>query len=169
MDDSKSSSIESEVKILDPDFSLKKKIGEKVNIAEIFTPERIAEAQQVIDDTKAEFLKWAEKDLIDLEDAYRHFSNDQDAVFFELDRIRKIAFSIKCQAGTFSFELASEVAKSLYNYAMKHEKYSADQMQVLQKHVEALQAIFSKNIQGEGGPIGVELKGSLQKLVEKFN
>lgn len=158
-----------EVKILEPDFALKKKIGEKINIADIFTPERIAEAQQAIDDTQAEFLLWAEKDLAELDRAYKDFAVDPEGAFYELDRIRKIAFSVKCQAGTFSFALASEVAKSLYNYTMKHDKgYTPERLSVLQKHIEAIRTIITKNIQGEGGPIGAELKDSLEKLVSKF-
>lgn len=158
-----------DVKIIDPDFALKKKIGEKVNISDIFTPERIAEAQKAIDDTQAEFLLWADKDLAELDLAFKDFAADPDGNFFELDRIRKIAFSVKCQAGTFGFALASEVGRSLYNYAMKHDKgYTPERLSVLQKHIEAIRTIITKNIQGEGGPIGAELKDSLEKLVNKF-
>lgn len=157
------------VKILPPDFSLKKKIGANVNISEIFTPERIEAAQKTINDTQSEFISWAAKDLTDLEHAYHAVARDPaTAPAAKIDAIRRIAFSLKAQSGTFGFNLGSEVAKSLYDYMMKHTTYSAENITVIRKHLDALQVIFQQNIQGDGAAIGAELMQNLHKLVTKF-
>ncbi|MCH2548220.1 MAG: hypothetical protein MK052_11520 [Alphaproteobacteria bacterium] len=157
------------VRILPPNFNIKEKIGMNVNLSEIFTPERIAEAQQVIDDTQAEFVDWATKDLVELEHTYRIIAKDPaNANATRIEKIRKIAFSLKCQAGTFGYPLGSDVAKSLYSYTTKHDSYTADNIAVLRKHIDALQVILQQNIQGEGGTMGKELIDGLEKLIKKY-
>lgn len=157
------------VRVLPPDFSLKKKIGMNVNLNEIFTPERIAQAQKTIDDTQAEFVSWAQKDLIELDHAYRAIArNPEEAPQERIDKVRKLAFSLKCQSGTFGFDLGSNVAKSLYSYTVRHEKYDRDNIAVLRKHIDSLEVIFQQNIQGDGGDIGKELSDKLEKLIAKF-
>lgn len=161
---------EETVRILPPDYSIKQKIGMHVNLSEIFTPERIAAAQKAIDDTQAEFVDWAHKDLVELEHTYRAIAADPAAApASRMDKVRKIAFSLKCQSGTFGYPLGSEVARSLYKYTSEHDGYNADNLIVLRKHIDALQVILQQNIQGEGGAMGNELRTSLEKLVSKFS
>lgn len=157
------------VRILPPDYSLKEKIGKNVSLKDIFTPERVAQAQQAIDDTQAEFVEWAHKDLVELEHTYRHIAeNPEAAPESRTEKVRKIAFSLKCQSGTFGYPLGSEVARSLYKYTTEHGKFTSENIVVLRKHIDALQVILQQNIQGEGGTMGTELMTSLEKLVAKF-
>lgn len=161
---------EDSVRILPPDFSLKRKIGMDIKLSEIFTPERIAAAQEAIDETRSEFVEWAQRDLMELEHAYRAIQrNETDNKLLKADKIRKLAFSLKCQSGTFGFDLGSSVAKSLYDFFNKHQALDADEMLVLRKHLDALQVIFQQNIQGDGADIGQELMATLDKLTAKFN
>ena len=160
---------EESVRILPPDYSIKQKIGMHVNLQEIFTPERIAAAQKAIDDTQAEFVDWAHKDLVELEHAYRAIAeNPEAAPASRIEKVRKIAFSLKCQSGTFGYPLGSEVARSLYKYTNEHGGYTSENIIVLRKHIDALQVILQQNVQGEGGTMGTELRTSLEKLVSKF-
>lgn len=159
---------EDSVRILPPSYALKEKIGMNVNLHEIFTPERIAAAQKAIDDTQAEFVGWATKYLVELEDAYRGMAADLGNASVQIEEIRKIAFSLKSQAGTFGYPLGSEVAKSLYKFLGEKRKYNTDNIVVVRKHIDALQVILQQNIQGEGGVMGNELMDNLKKLVAKF-
>lgn len=160
---------EPDVRIVEPDFSLKKKIGEHVNIAEIFSPERVADAQQVIDNGQAQFLQWVTIDLKELDKHFNELYLMPNAESAAHERIRKTAFAIKCHAGTFGFNLGSEVARGLHNFLAHHKEYSEEQLAVVQKHIESLKAILMNNIQGDGGKMGEELTESLKKLVEKYN
>lgn len=161
---------EESVRVLPPDFAIKKKIGMNVNLQEIFTPERIAAAQKTIDDTQAEFVDWATKDLVELEHIYRNIAaNPDEAAEARMEKIRKIAFSLKCQAGTFGYPLGSEVAHSLYKYTSANGAFTKETTVVLRKHIDALQVILQQNIQGEGGKMGDELMASLEKLVQKYS
>ncbi len=165
----KSSQSEDDVQILPPDYSIKKKIGMDVDLNTIFTPERIAAAQRAIDDQQSEFIGWAERDLVELDHAYRAMKNDGANIDdSRITKVQKIAFSLKSQAGTFGYHLGSDVADSLYSY-MKSHPITADNLPVIEKHVESLKTIFHKNIQGDGKEIGRELKASLNKLIAKFD
>lgn len=157
-----------DARILEPDFSLKRKIGEDIDVSRIFTPERIAEAQQAIDDKKEEFLEWASKDLAALDEAYRDFTAAPVAAFFELDHMRRLSFSLKCQAGTFGFGLASEIARLLHQYLMQHSEFTENHLLVTRKHIEALRAVLVGKIQGNGGQTGKELLAHLKMLTDKF-
>lgn len=157
------------VRILPPSYKLKEKIGMDVKMSEIFTAERIAAAQKAIDDTQVEFVEWAQKDLGELENIYETIAKDPEHYPKScIEKIRNIAFSLKCQAGTFGYPLGSEVAKSLYRYTVDHGDYNRDNLIVVRKHIDALQVILQQNIQGDGGTMGTDLMGSLEKLVNKF-
>lgn len=155
------------VRILPPDFSIKEKIGRDVDLSTIFTPERIAAAQKAIDDTQSEFVGWANKDLVELDHAFRALEKTPDDRV-RIDKILKIAFSLKCQCGTFGFQLGSEVADSLYIYINEHPKLQAEQLTVIRKHIDSIGVILHQNIQGDGNKIGTELMANLHKLVKKL-
>lgn len=158
------------IRILPPDFTLKQKIGPNVDLSKIFTPERIAAAQKTIDETQKEFVQWAEKDLVELEHAFKALERDSShSDSGKIEKIRKIGFSLKCQAGTFGYDLGSEVANSLYLFMMKHAALTNDQMVVVRKHIDALQIIFHENILGDKDATGIELMDNLTRLVAKFN
>lgn len=158
-----------ETHILPPDYSIKKKIGMDVDLRKIFTPERIQVAQKAIDDTQSDFVSWAQKDLAELEHAYRTLQQEiGNSSPSSLQKIRKIAFSLKSQSGTFGFQLGSDVADSLYSYINQHD-IDDENIQVIRKHIDALQVILQQNIQGDGQQIGAELKDNLNKLIAKFD
>lgn len=162
---------EAEVRILPPDFSIKEKIGRDVDISKVFSPERVQAAQKSIDDTKHEFVQWVQDDLNELEKAYaelatQNIETQPDA----MHNTCKIVFSLKCQGGTFGYDLASKVADSLYRYLMKHknEPVTPEVLTVTRKHIDALQVIFQQNMVGEGNAVGKELLDNLSRLVAKL-
>lgn len=160
---------EEEAQILAPDFALKKKIGEHINVSALFSPELIAEAQKSINDKQEEFLGWAMKDITALESALADFTEAPAAAFFELDHMRRLSFSLKCQAGTFGFDLASEIARLLHQYLLGHAEFQENNLLVIRKHIESLRAVLAGNVQGDGGATGKALLTSLQELGGKFD
>jgi hypothetical protein len=157
-----------EVRILEPDFSLKKMIGEDVDLKQLFSTDNINKAQGVIETHKDNFLEWVKNDLTTLEGHYNAALADVAACEGEIKKLAKIAFVMKSQAGTFGYGLATAIAKSLDDFCNRDFKPTADHLTVIRKHIDTLQAIFSKNITGDGGNVGTELMGTLQKLVAKY-
>ena len=155
------------VQILPPDYSLKKKIGEDVNIRDILTPEVVQKSQELIDSQQGDFIEWAFKDLVTLTHAFNALKKSPYADG-HFKKLLNVAFSLKCQAGTFGFSLASNVAKSLYDYCNRITSIDEGAFVVLGKHVESLTVIFQQNIKGDGGDIGKELMGTLAMLINKY-
>jgi chemotaxis protein histidine kinase CheA len=159
---------DSEVRVVAPDFTLKKLIGEDVDIKQLFSTENVEKAQKTIDSHKQDFLEWIKKDLETLESAYQAAKADLAASDSEIKKLARAAFVVKSQAGTFGYELATHVAKSLDDFCMDHFKPTAQHMTVIRKHIDTLQVIFHKGITGDGGQIGTELTQTLFKLVDKY-
>jgi len=157
-----------EVRVLPPDYALKKIIGNDVDLKEIFSPENIEKAQSVINEHKESFIEWVMKDIEQLEESYAKAAANPADSKDEIRKLARAAFIIKSQAGTFGFQLATQVAKSLDDFCNKHFHPGADHMMVVRKHIDTLVVIFQKNITGDGGAVGKELSGNLFKLVDKF-
>ncbi|HEU5047849.1 MAG TPA: hypothetical protein VFT64_08405 [Rickettsiales bacterium] len=157
-----------DTKFFPPDYSLKKAIGEDVDLKKIFSEENITKAQATIEKHKESFLEWA---LTDTATMNKHF---EDAMAKapeceeDVSHLEQIAARIQSQAGTFGFDLATLVAKSLSSFCLLHGKPNAEQLVVIRKHIDTLSVIFAKNIMGDGGVVGQELLDNLFKMVEKY-
>lgn len=157
-----------DVKIIPPDYTLKKLVGDTVDLKQIFSAENISKAQGVIDTHKESFLEWIKNDMQTLEDQFAQAQANPADSADAIKKLAKAAFIIKSQAGTFGFSLATLVAKSLDDFCNQTFRPSQEHLTVIRKHIDALQVIFHKNIMGDGAQIGKELSGNLQKLVAKY-
>lgn len=157
-----------ETKILPPDYTLKKLIGENIDIKEIFNEEVVAKAQQTIDQHKDSFLEWVVKDVASLNESYQK-AETASARKKNIGEIEHTAHRMKSQAGMFNYGLATQIAKSLELFCYKHPKPTDEQMVVVRKHIDTLTVIFSQSITGDGGVVGSELLDNLSKLVDRYN
>lgn len=151
-----------------PDFSLKEKIGKDVNMSDIFSKDAIEASQQVINKTQKDFLKWVENDLKTLENAYGAVIKNQAAGAENVDEIKRSAFSVKAQAGTFGFDLGSAVAKSLYDFCETQYQSDPNHLIIIRKHLDTLNTIFHKGVVGDGGKMGGAVHSALGKLIKKY-
>lgn len=157
-----------EAVILPPDYNLKKKIGEDIDIREILSSENIRRSQEYIRNSQEEYLGWVMKDLVTMEHAYRSAIRDIDHCEPHAKKILRTAFAIKSQAGTYGYDLASEVAKSLYYFCEHHFQPQDTHLLYIRKHIEALTVIFQRNITGTGGLMGRELMHNLSLLGQRY-
>lgn len=156
------------VQMVQADYALKEKIGMDVKLDQIFTPERIGQAQEAIAQGADQFLVWFAEDIKKLQQCFRFLHEGVD-VRAMLRDIQASAFSIKARAGTFGYDCASLVSNSLYQFVRKHpaECNSAHSM-VISKHIESLSTILQHNINGLGGAVGQELLQKLKQLTQKY-
>lgn len=159
---------ENDVTIHEPDFTLKKMIGEDVDIKKLFSAENVSKAQAVIETHKDSYLEWVKNDLKTLEECYKAATANVAECAADVQKLAKTAFVIKSQAGTFGYSLATAVAKSLDDFCTRDFSPSPEHLTVIRKHMDALHVIFLKHITGDGGPLGSELSGNLYKLVAKY-
>lgn len=161
--------MDDEVIELKPDFSLKEKIGKDVQLRDIFTKDSLKESQQVINNTQKDFLKWVDNDLKTIDNAYSAAHIDPSSAYDSIQEIKRGAFSVKAQAGTFGFALGSAIAKSLYDFCEKDYRESEpDHLIIIRKHIDTLNTIFHQHIEGDGGKIGRAIHKDLGRLIDKY-
>ncbi len=157
-----------EVRILPPDYTLKKLIGDDVDIKALFSPENVEKAQEVINQHKESFVEWVMADLDLLEQHYKDAAAHSPDCEADIKKLARTSFIIKSQAGTFGYGLGTLIAKSLDEFCGEHAKPSSDHLTVIRKHIDTLSVIFRQSITGNGGKVGNELADNLRKLVDKY-
>lgn len=151
-----------------PEHQLRKKMGiSKGGLAAVITPELLRTAQETIQSFQEESLRWIAEDLSMLEKLFQRIiaQKEQDAVDGAIERL----LSIKSRAGTFDYELASQISFSLYSFLRKSfEIGNMHHVLVLQKHIEVLKIILARQVTGHGGAMEQELMQGLGMLREKL-
>ncbi|TAE34497.1 MAG: response regulator [Alphaproteobacteria bacterium] len=158
---------EHEVFLVDRDFSLKEKIGKSVNLDDIFSEANVRLAQKIIYEAKGDFLHWFANDLKQLEESHHHFTEHHETQAAKM-QMAQASLRIKGRAGTFGYNLASQVADALHDVIVQlhgeHDKIA----QVIRKHMDAMYVILQQDIAGDGGDIGTALIASLGDLTKKY-
>ncbi len=168
-EESKNSSDNDDVQVIkQPVSAIKKKIGDDVDLKQVLTSGLIEEAQEIIDDRQQDFLVWVQADLKSMENIYSKLESNIDEYEESLNTMKRFALSVKSRGGTFGYDLASMVAKSLHNFCDQQFRPVESHMLVIRKHLDGLETIFHHKIVRDGGAIGSELIGSLQQLIEKY-
>lgn len=157
-----------DITIVDADFSLQEKIGEDTSISDLFSPENIRKAQQIINDSRGDFLEWIVEDIKQLEEAYHVLEKNPGHSSDEVLALYRVAMKVKSQAGTFGFDLASNVAESLMQMTDNCPHVDKARLMATRKHIDVLYVIFQRNIQGMGGRIGRDLMDNLNLLTKKY-
>ncbi len=156
-----------EVVVEDPDYRIRMRIGKDTNVRQLFSQEAVAKAQKVLQENLGEFLNWVGVDMIWLEHNYTLLKKGVDPEE-RLKQMADISLSIKSKTGVFSYNLASEIADSLYDYVRHIDKKTKDHDVVIRKHLDILYVIFHKNLDGNGGIVGQEIASALYRLKERF-
>lgn len=152
------------VTVLKPDLTLKRRAGKL--LGKLMRGENIQKADALIQqDAHMAFIKDAAVDLAELS---RHI----DILFSEnvsleerdhsVKAASEIAFRIKSRAGTFGYQLASDIAQALLHYL--ETSGSTLNAKGFRAHYEALRGILSGRLQGDGGKTGQEILTELTAL-----
>lgn len=150
-----------------PGKALKGKIGFDINMRQIFTPEHVANAQGYLDSNADAFREWAIRQVGELLHTLRNAQQFNNATRY-LDKLKRVAFGIKSQAGMFGYDLGTHVAKSLQIVCEKPLNDAEHELIVIEKHIATLHHIFTNNVRGQGGATGEKLLLSLDDLIQKY-
>ena len=154
------------VRIMRPENTLLQKIGSDVKVRELLKPEVIEQAQQLVDEQRIAFLNWRTEDAEKLPAAFAALSTGEPEE--GMARIYHHACLVRDRAGTFNYQMATDVARSLVNYLDALNGIDHSRELVIQKHLEGIDMVFRMDISGNGGLAGMELLDGLSKLVAKF-
>ncbi len=149
---------------LEPDRSLRDAIGASVALSEIFTPEKIAAAQSLVEEARLSFFDTAHADMETIRQLSQAPLQDYEAAYQQLlTPIR----NIKGQAKTFGFPLIARVCGYLADYCEKRPAgthITPRDALIIGKLVEVLQKAFNERITDSGGTI----EGDLASLIAQW-
>lgn len=146
--------------------SLKNAIG-SINLGKFFTPEKIKECQELLDDANHQFLDEAFAQTEVMHKLYCDANHDTSQAPDNIKNICQIAYQMKSRMEALGFIFCYEIADSLYQYSRKLPTYNQTTLMVVAKHIHALQAAMRENCAGDGGVIGKEMVEMLRALVKK--
>lgn len=157
-----------EIAFRDADHALGDKVGRDVKAADLLSDENVKKAQEILTSNADHFADWVVMDISRLEHLHKKLLQDAD-VQESLDEVMDVALSIKSQAGTFGFPLATEVAKSLYDYTKKMGgELTPDRLTVIRKHIDTLYVMFHHEMRKDSAKVGEEVLKGLRVLVQKY-
>lgn len=128
-----------------------------------------ARAQEMIAALKEEYLDRVSRELALMEEAIhaaRKGSAKQRRA--AMVTIARLSHEIKGQAGTFGYDLITTIGTSLCDYIAQVKEPGLEHVTVLEIHADAMRAVVSDNIKGEGGEIGRQLLVGIQAVVAKM-
>lgn len=156
----------------------------RAKVEVIQNPNRIAQKVQEVPGGDVEaLLAKVEKTLQKLGGEYRRIY-DEDVqridMHFETARrepgeapsaihaIRACLHDLRGQAGTFGYDLATQIADSACKFIdLSGDVTDHTGMLVLSVHIDALKVVNTNNIRGDGGPVGKELISGLHAVIDR--
>lgn len=152
-------------RMMAPDFTLKRKIGDASSLGLLITDEVLSAAQSAIDTLQDESMSWVQEDLRALEYIFNTGGHDASQV----DAMKELLLAIKSRAGTFGYHAASSVAQLAYRFLREVYQYSdACHVTILLKHIQALKVVLAGQALGQGVVNGSELLEGLKQLSSKY-
>ncbi|MAU41824.1 MAG: hypothetical protein CMF31_09395 [Kordiimonas sp.] len=130
--------------------------------------EAIERANQAIDSLKNDYSKALAKDLSDLFESFQNFetevarSNGKDTQLFAK------SFEIKGLAGTFGYDVVSQVCASLCQVLSEINPQHAQYIAAIESHIGALRALIQEKALDQNSPIAQAIIRELTTLTAKM-
>lgn len=139
--------------------------GEEAEIA----PEALAAAEQALAEMAEDYPDWVSAVIDKLAEQHQICLRDAGNRKPAFQQIRAIAHDMKGQGGTFGYPLITTFADSLAGFAAIAGAHGDNQVELIKAHIDAMRAVISGRVKGDGGAIGKELSAGLNQAIEKFN
>ena len=129
-------------------------------------PATLERAEAVIADLADDYLEWVQEDLARIQTAYEALKADPNKE--TLDKVFQIAHDMKGQGGSFGFDLMTAVGNQLCRLSERVEKIGPREVSMVQVHIDAMRAIITNRMKGDGGAAGGALLDGLAQIVAKI-
>jgi len=130
--------------------------------------EMLRRAEEAVESLKAEYPEWVGHHLAALEDACRTIRAEPEASVPQLAAIADLSHDVKGEGTTYGYPLMTQLGASLHRFVTNMKACSTVQIEIIENHVSAMRVVIRERIEGDGGALGHEIVGSLEKAVAKF-
>lgn len=149
--------------------ALKEKTGGLSGEEAEISPEALAAAEQALSEMAEDYPDWVSTIIDKLAEQHQLCLADEGNRKPAFQEIRAIAHDMKGQGGTFGYPLITTFADSLSGFAAITGAYADNQVDLIKAHIDAMRAVISGRVKGDGGEIGKQLSAGLNQAIEKFN
>lgn len=155
------------VQVFAPDKSLLAKTG-LTSLDSIFTPQVIASAQQVIDESSSQFADEAFRQADDLMRMCAELKASPESGAC-LQSITDLAFALRTSSALSDYKLVAALAKSLFDLckalgASVGTAVGTKEIAIIEWHVGSITQFLSQRVAGDGGEKGKAIIAELQRL-----
>lgn len=149
----------------EPDYSLRKIIGQSTILADIFSKDRIAACQNVLDEAKASFFETSLSDIHQIGMLLLDKTADTTQYQQRCQQALAPLHNIKIQAEIFGFSLIARICQYLREYCEKSalKQFTGRDMYIVMRLVEALNRAFHERISDTSGQLETELASVISK------
>ncbi len=161
---------ENTVKIFEPDFSLKRKLG-GIDITFILNEQVIQRAEKAIDSSSRKIFGQISAEIRKLQKKVDKLKKSRAISQSEMQELIDSAFFVKSKAGFIEYQLITLLAMSLYLFCEKRlraKSLSEQEIEIIYWHVESIITIFDHEVKDHTSDFGKELQEELKKIKIKF-
>ena len=134
-------------------------IGKDLNAA-------LAEASKGLLEMTTDYINWVQDDFKRLSTAVTELAALPDSKT-EKDNVHWIAHDMKGQGGTFGYPLISVVLNNLCLHLNSCNSMSAEDLKIVNLHIEFVNLIITNRLKGNGGEMGEQVIHGIQKIVAR--
>lgn len=150
-----------EIVAYEPDDTLRQILGPDVDLKKVFSPDKIAAVQKIIDDARDEFFINELPQVKTLQDIIK--TNDPA----KLVLIRNICWDIRSQARIFGFSFISNLCAQIVDFTGHEATPVKTRYLIISRFVDALAVAITNKVRDEGGGLEKELKKVADHLMSK--
>lgn len=135
---------------------------DKVGAVNIASPDPVMLADGVLQRIKPEFEARFEADMRALKSLYVQM---QDTGKFDLPLLITKVHEIRGEAGTFGYQLVSEIGRMLCEFIPSIDKVGQTEQMAISAHLQAMQTVVADKVKGEGPEVAKQIIIGLKMIM----
>lgn len=144
-------------------------LGVEGQAASAIDPAALAKAEAALQEMVEDYPDWIKSLINKLAEEHRRAVDTPVERRSQFEKIRRIAFDMKGQGGTFNYPLITEFADSLYNFTGPSAGMTDNHVEIIKAHIDSMRVVGNERLEGDGGESGQALKQGLQQAIAKYS
>ncbi len=132
------------------------------------SPEVLEQAESMIANMTGNYLEWVKGDLVVLRGAFEALKTSPGNAKEKLDDMFRIVHDMRGQGGSFGYKLITIIGNQLCYLISGLDDAGPSEIEAIGLHVEAMDLVIARNMQGDGGPDAEQMLKGLEKVGSKF-
>ena len=154
-----------------PANKLREKLGPNALRGQIdFDPLVIQAAELRIQELVGDYSTWVNRYLESMDQSFEALSTGSGNPSAHIRNINQIAHELRGQGGIFDYPLITAFGKTLFEATSDiTAEVTENRLKLMEAHIDALRLVFSKQIKGNGGDVGMALMKDIKRAVHKYS